>query len=209
MYECLNKIIYFIDKGDWARAKHHWLSACLNISQPDVINKTVTFDCTGSIYSYFVKEMEKLQQHQIIKASCDKVYDKTNVENISKSFKINSNDLKYCGQQCGKCSVETIVFEDQPLWLIHELNENDKSTIESFKNRLDLIIDNDNKYKLLCIYQFIDSKKKNVLNHFNGIFYLNSKFFLIDNLSTSSEQIIEISEEKEIIASCLIYYKKV
>ena len=29
---------------------------------------------------------------------------------------------------------------------------------------------------------------------------MNSKFFLIDNLSTSSEQIIEISEEKEIIA---------
>ena len=120
---------------------------------------------------------------------------------------MNSDDLKYCGQQCGKCSVETIVFEDQPLWLIYELNENDKSTIESYKNRLDLIIDKDNQYKLLCIYQFIDSKKKNALNHFNGIFYLNSKFFLIDNLL--SEQIIEISKEKEIIASCLIYYKKV
>ena len=56
-----------------------------------------------------------------------------------------------------------MIFDEQPLWLIHELNEQQESTIETYKNQLDLIFDDDNKYKLLCIYQFIGSEIENKL----------------------------------------------
>ena len=73
-----------------------------------------------------------------------------------------------------------IIFESEPLWFIRELNEEIKTVsylIEEFK---ELVLGVNEKFKLLCIYDFIKNTENENLDHFKGIFYLNSKFFLVD-----------------------------
>ena len=41
----------------------------------------------------------------------------------------------------------------------------------------ELVLGDDVKFKLSCIYDFIKNTENENLNHFKGIFYLNSKFF--------------------------------
>ena len=75
--------------------------------------------------------------------------------------------------------------------------------MSSYNKLKDLIFGENIKYKLICIYDF----QKGLLednNHFRGVFLLNSKFFLVDDLLSTTT---ELKNDFIIHASCIIYYR--
>jgi hypothetical protein len=109
-----------------------------------------------------------------------------------------------CKDKCGKCFKENALFESVSFWLVHELKEEKRtlcSIVEQFKN---LNFDAKAKYKILCIYDFNVNTNDEKLNHFKGIFFINSKFYLVDDLM---DEFWELKSYFIVYASCLIFYK--
>ena len=73
--------------------------------------------------------------------------------------------------------------------------------IEQYKY---LKFDDNKKYTILCVYDFHENLHDPSLNHFKGIFYLNSKFYLVDDLE---DEYHELKEDFIVNVSCLIYLK--
>ena len=149
--------------------------------------------------------MSLLQKFKIKKLNC-----KDSNNSISEySFVSLTNKLQLkknlCTKKCGDCSWDEIIFESVPLWFVRELNEEIK-TVSSLKEEFkELVLGGNVKFKLLCIYDFIENTENENLNHFKGIFYLNSKFFLVDNLL--SDEMFEFKPDYLVHATCIIYYK--
>ena len=202
LYENLAQIINFINIGALAKAKHHWVVNCLKMDSI-LIDKKYVVDCFGNLM--FIDTMSLLQKFKIKKLNC-----KDSNNSISEySFVSLTNKLQLkknlCTKKCGDCSWDEIIFESVPLWFVRELNEEIKtisSLIEEFK---ELVLGDDVKFKLSCIYDFIKNTENENLNHFKGIFYLNSKFFLVDNLL--SDEMFELKPDYLVHATCIIYYK--
>jgi hypothetical protein len=57
---------------------------------------------------------------------------------------------------------------------------------------------------ILCVYDFHENLHDPSLNHFKGFFYLNSKFYLVDDLE---DEYHELKEDFIVNVSCLIYLK--
>lgn len=203
-YENLAIIIEFINIGAWAKAKHHWVSNCLKMDA-DKTDKKHVFDCFGKLSLRFVETMSLLQKFKVKKVNCDNsngIIGDYSWVSLSNKLQLNKAS---CKNKCGKCSWDEIIFESVPFWFVRELNNELKSIgslIEEFK---DLVIDDKVKYKLLCLYDFIKDTENEKLNHFKGIFYLNSKFIMVDNLL--SDEFFELKPDYLVCAACIIYYK--
>ena len=95
------------------------------------------------------------------------------------------------------------MFDNDPIWLVHEVVKEEEKSITFFDNQKNLKFNEKLSYRLLCVYDF----KKNVieeLNHFRGIFFLNSKYYLVDDMISSP---LELKNDFLVTASCMIYYK--
>ena len=68
------------------------------------------------------------------------------------------------------------------------------------------ILSHHNKFQLLCIIVFIKADKQNGLkiDHFNGIYYFNKTYYLVDDLNSNEVYSIK---EYDFVISAIIYTK--
>ena len=96
------------------------------------------------------------------------------------------------------------MFDNDPIWLVHEVLKEEEKSISFLDNQKNLKFNEKLlSYRLLCVYDL----KKNVieeLNHFEGFFFLNSKYYLVDDMISSP---LELKNDFLVTASCMIYYK--
>ena len=206
-YSKLMKIIEKIEAGDWSLAKYIWLNECLGL-KPDDRHE---LNCKGNIHALFIKKMFELQKYFFIKKSCtssnenlDDLNEKDLICSFSFEYLNNLQNLKpECQNQCGSCFWKTVKFKQTPLWIITDFNDTKDTNIKDLPIYLEF--DKVTKYRLVCAYSF-HKAEPNELDHFKGIFYLNSFFYLVDDLHTN--QIKQITDNYEFRISCLIYFKK-
>ena len=95
-----------------------------------------------------------------------------------------------------KKEYEKIKFEREPVWIIIDQDPLiEISNVSSFKKVIE--VDSGSKYRLLCCVISLP-------NHFQGIFYLNSSFWLIDDLANGYSQ---VSQDFEFKANSFVYVK--
>ncbi len=217
LYIHLIEIIKFLDLNDWARAQYKWVNDCLNINGliKDFGNKkNIEIDCYGTVYAFFLQKMFSLQEYYLELENCN-CNIKSQKQEPKSSFEINLTIVanlnnKFFRLPCDDCETyltQKIRFKNSPLWLVVEApacDLNEEIDIRSLPNYLNF--DENNKFNLLCIYIHIKANHNNKLklDHFRGIFYLDSKYFLVDDIYPNK---CDILEDYNHFVSCLIYYK--
>ena len=73
------------------------------------------------------------------------------------------------------------------MWLIIDRNDTESIYIRAISTHF--LFDTDNIYHLFCIYAYIDHENEDILNHNKGIFCLNSKFCMVNDLTIRCEEI--------------------
>ena len=63
----LLEIINLIDKSEWAKAKHHWATQCIQMKPASEAKTSITFDFKGSIHDIFIKKISTLQSFNLAK----------------------------------------------------------------------------------------------------------------------------------------------
>ena len=99
---------------------------------------------------------------------------------------------------------QTALFENVPFWLVHELKEEKRTLCSIVEQFINLNFDAKAKYNILWIYDFNVNTNEEKLNHFKGVFFINSKFYLVDDLM---DEFWELKSDFIVNASCLIFYK--
>ncbi len=92
---------------------------------------------------------------------------------------------------------ESVVFENQPPWIVIEQSWKKQKEAVDIKLLPTYLIINKIRYNLLCMYNF-DS-----INHFRGIYLLNEKYYMINDL-TGSAKLLDTNDH---IVSAFIFYK--
>ena len=131
IYFDLFEIIKLIDIGDWPKAKHHWLTKCLQMKETESNLVSVTFNCFGAINDYFIKKMSSLQTYKLRTRSCaqvEPIVEDKSLTTFGLTFFDQVNKPK-CNTKCGKCSWQEITFDSDPIWLVHEVVKEEEKSI--------------------------------------------------------------------------------
>ena len=225
-FKChINSIIEQIDKTNWNEAKSFWILKILGVkpkcscmcsdseceekdckpicdcefdSQCDMkLNRELsTF---GSEYEFFLEPSAQTQRYKII-SICSPDCDLNNRIKYSVSLLFEKKksivSLKFtCKESCQRCKNKLILntsFLVTPPWVFIQTNKN-----AIYANELPKILVFGNKsYQFLCATIYSNE-------HFRFIFYLNSRFFLFDDLSQSIVQKIP----KLKVVTCFYFLK--
>ena len=148
--------------------------------------------------------MSSLQTYKLRARSCaqvEPIVEDKSLTTFGLTFFIQQNKPK-CNTKCGKCSWQEIMFDNDPIWLVNEVLKEEEKSISFLDNQKNLKFNEKLSYRLLCVYDL----KKNVieeLNHFRGIFFLNSKYYLVDDMISSP---LELKNDFLVTASCMIFF---
>jgi homospermidine synthase len=115
--------------------------------------------------------------------------------------KLNENERE-CIVCYGKIKYN-IYFELEPVWLIVDHKEQE-STDDLRKIPIYLNLGQAN-YVLLCIYAYFPAEDG--LAHFKSVFYLNSNYYIIDDLITNNITKLNENDYMQRI-NCIIYLRK-
>ena len=105
---------------------------------------------------------------------------------------------------CGQHTWHEAVINNSPIWVLLEITHEEPKVLSFYAETQDLVFGINRKYKLLRIYDFHPNEEDSRENHFRGIFLLNSKQYLIDDLM---RMLLKIDENFILSANCMIYYK--
>ena len=111
---------------------------------------------------------------------------------------------------CSKCDLRKtgqISFIHDPIWIMIESDpDHNANNYDIKKLPVHLQFNKTAKYILLCIYvhEKISDLDNNDIRHFKAIFYLNSKYYLVDDMSNSCNEI----KMSSYAFNCYIYYKE-
>ena len=171
------------------------------LSHDDFLKKeiplTKIYDCFGSTKE-FVFDFYKPLQEYTYKIVCECLGEKSpsttyNEITIDYCEKIRTPTVNEC-KVCNKVEFEIINFKMEPIWLIihPDMNIFNQKT-DCFKTTIEF--ENGNKYKLLAC---VIGKP----GHFQAIFYINSLFYLVDDIDSTCKQ---INKDLSFQIDCFIY----
>jgi hypothetical protein len=177
--------IDYADCSKWDEAKSIWMV--------DVVKKAPNdrriIDCFGSEYLMFGEHVRCMQKSNLvcINGACP-------YANQSQDFRLeyfierdlNSNICcSLLNNKCRNCDQTLeIRFEYNPPWILVESSVNSAVNFTELPLELDI---NGRKFKLLC--STIESKSTKA--HFEAIFTLENRFFLVDDLKKGDERAVE------------------
>ena len=196
------KLIKLIDDKQWNKAKTLWFFEILGIENLNIKPRS-TVCSFGSEYQFFSKYVQFLQEFSMIEI-CDKCnYDcsprvKQNHLILREHFNklvLNIQTKSLC-PSCGfEVNRKVNFVNGEPCWLICEIDAELRVSVSSLPRKLSL---NRREYKLLCATY-------NSNAHFIGIFLLNNKFYIVNDLNPQN---IQEGCPKRKLTNCFYYSSK-
>lgn len=174
--EKLKTMISLIQSNKWNDAKYKWLIEICNL-QPNQ-QGSQTLDCFGSVNEYFSKHLRFFQKY-----SFNRCHNKCKPSSSSDSIIFFMSDKQvFCSfysreltcYVCNEKYQEHSRFLMTPPFLIIEVDYKSKIRVDMLP--IDLNFNNH-------AYRFLSCNFKSSSRHFKAIFYLNNKFFLVDDLN--------------------------
>ena len=204
----LNEIITCIENKEWNKAKSIWLLDVLSLDYELECNCDHCKNCLtngaistfGSEYEFFLQPIVEIQKYEVI-MSCSITCKNNNIkkESVSLNFqKINDEvsliftNQKECCYCLNKIKSECSFFYNPP-WIFIQTSNSKAIYANELPKFLILM---KKRYELLCAT--IHTKSP---GHFRSIFYLNSIFFLIDDLNPK----METKQPKQKIVTCFYF----
>ena len=206
----ITNIIDFIDKNDWNRAKTIWLFD-VSLRNKDCFceshsKKHLDTICTfGTEFEHFYTHIAFLQKFFLVekcnKCNIDLSSKSTNPSSYLylKKFKnnivLNVLEPSFCNICMQELDIKCEFINFEPCWLTCEIDGNLNLQYDELPLKIQL---NNRNYNLLCC-TFNNNK-----NHFLGIFYFNSSYYLVDDTNVKASKVI-IEKIKNKINTCFYY----
>ncbi len=178
---------------------------------------TINFSAFGDSYQTFGRVISKQQSYQVdLKCENSKCPKKTSITTTSNQFfySINSNNvykpLFYLEYFCDTCksvlSEKSGAFVSNPAWLYFDMNYRQTNTRrEDYLTCNHLEKESPEKVQnltfQLLVAQIIFNENKSSA-HFKGLFLIDDKFYLIDDLQKGKRLYVP---KKHKVTSCLYY----
>jgi hypothetical protein len=201
--ETILEIINAIERNNWNRAKTLWLfdfcrrnkdGSCIDHDTIHV--KTI---CTfGTEFNHFYKHVSFLQSVIIVEKcnlcnidySSQKTFEYFYLKRQEEKIILNIQDIAFC-DKCEQMIEKKFNFvHGDPCWLICEIDTHLELTYDALPQIINL---NNKNYRLLCSSFNVDGK------HFQSVFYLNKKCFLIDDMNIRNIPVVKDPLQNRIV----------
>ena len=204
----LKQIFDSIENGNWNKAKSIWILEFLQLKPKD----DLSFCTFSNSYESFGRIMA-IQQVYSVSLACEFDEYSSCIQSNNFYFHFNGdNSVRYslATRFCRNCGGEmsevvgSVSFLVCPSWLYFDVHYeiNDKRQLTCLMLPMHIRINNLD-FKLIMAQIIVNSRTKNA--HFKGIFLINEKFFLIDDLCKNNRNFNV--PKKNRVTSCLYYIK--